>query len=168
VHGDLKRSVEDYNQAAKLDPKNADIFYRRGIALGMSGEADRAIGDFDQAIKLEPDHVGALYSRGLTYSRTGFKEYTALLSISYVLERCRGYATGSALEARWCAFACWPSDSGQTANRVGGPGSGAAGLSLGYALSDPAVPPLTPPWTVEEAAEGFCIRDAIAGMVACR
>lgn len=71
VHGDLKRSVEDYNQAAKLDPKNADIFYRRGIALGMSGEADRAIGDFDQAIKLEPDHVGALYSRGLTYSNTG-------------------------------------------------------------------------------------------------
>jgi tetratricopeptide (TPR) repeat protein len=71
VHGDLKRSVEDYNQAAKLDPKNADIFYRRGIALGMSGEADRAIGDFDQAIKLEPDHVGALYSRGLTHSNKG-------------------------------------------------------------------------------------------------
>ena len=71
VHGELKPALEDYNQAAKLDPHNADIFFRRGIVLGMLGEADHAIADFDQAIKLEPDHAGALYSRGLTYSNTG-------------------------------------------------------------------------------------------------
>jgi tetratricopeptide (TPR) repeat protein len=58
--GELKRAVEDYDQAVKLNPHDADVFFRRGIAHGMSGDADRAIDDFDQAIKLEPDHVGAL------------------------------------------------------------------------------------------------------------
>lgn len=69
--GELKRAVQDYDQAAKLNPNDTDVFFRRGIAHGMLGDADRAIDDFNQAIKLAPDHVGALYSRGLTYSNKG-------------------------------------------------------------------------------------------------
>jgi tetratricopeptide (TPR) repeat protein len=66
--GELRRAVQDYDQAAKLNPNDTDVFFRRGIAHGMLGNADRATDDFNQAIKLAPDHVGAFYSRGLTYS----------------------------------------------------------------------------------------------------
>jgi tetratricopeptide (TPR) repeat protein len=63
ARGELKRAVNDYDQAVKLNPNDADVFFRRGVAHGMLGDTDRAIDDFDQAIKLAPDHVGALYSR---------------------------------------------------------------------------------------------------------
>src|SRR5262245_6009149 len=62
ARGELKRAVEDYDRAVRLNPHDADVFFRRGVAHGMAGDLDRAIGDFDHAIKLEPDHVGALYS----------------------------------------------------------------------------------------------------------
>jgi tetratricopeptide (TPR) repeat protein len=71
ARGELKPALQDYDQAVKLDPHDADLWFRRGVAHGMLGDADRAIDDFDQAIKLVPDHVGALYSRGLTYSNKG-------------------------------------------------------------------------------------------------
>jgi tetratricopeptide (TPR) repeat protein len=87
ARGEPKRAVEDYDQAVKLNPHDADVFFRRGIAHGTLGDADRAMGDFDQAIKLEPDHVGALYSRGLTYSNKGqweraIKDYDQAIKLS--------------------------------------------------------------------------------------
>jgi tetratricopeptide (TPR) repeat protein len=60
ARGELKRAVQDYDQAVKLSPHDAELFFRRGVAHGMLGDADRAIDDFNQAIKLEPDHVRAL------------------------------------------------------------------------------------------------------------
>jgi len=47
ARGDLKRAVEDYDQAVKLNPHDADVFFRRGVAHGMLGDADPAIDDFD-------------------------------------------------------------------------------------------------------------------------
>ena len=87
ARGELKRAVKDYDQAVKLNPNDADVFFRRGVAHGMLGDTDRAIDDFDQAIKLAPDHVGALYSRGLTYSNKGqweraIKDYDQAIKLS--------------------------------------------------------------------------------------
>jgi tetratricopeptide (TPR) repeat protein len=87
ARGELKRAVQDYDQAVKLNPNDADLFFRRGVAHGMLGDAGRAIDDFDKAIKLAPDHVGALYSRGLTYSNKGqweraIKDYDQAIRLS--------------------------------------------------------------------------------------
>src|SRR5262249_38491274 len=51
ARGELKRAVKDYDQAVKLNPNDADVFFRRGVAHGMLDDTDRAIDDFDQAIK---------------------------------------------------------------------------------------------------------------------
>jgi tetratricopeptide (TPR) repeat protein len=69
--GDFEHAINDYGQAIKLNPGDADSYFNRGVANGMRGKLDTAIEDFDRAIKLKPDHVGALYSRGLTYSNEG-------------------------------------------------------------------------------------------------
>ena len=44
--GDLERAIQDYDQAIKLNPNEADAFYYRGIARGMRGETGPAIQDF--------------------------------------------------------------------------------------------------------------------------
>ena len=44
--GQYERAIQDYNEAIRLDPKDADAYYNRGIAygkLGRSVEAERDI-----------------------------------------------------------------------------------------------------------------------------
>ena len=47
------RAVADFDQAIRLDPKDAFAYYNRGIAQYGRLDFDRAIADFDQAIKLD-------------------------------------------------------------------------------------------------------------------
>ena len=50
---DYDRAIADFDQAIRLDAKNANAFYNRGIAYHEKHDYDRAIADFDQAIKLD-------------------------------------------------------------------------------------------------------------------
>jgi len=49
----------DFNQAIRLDPNNADAYYRRGDAYFWKQDYDRAIVDFNQAIRLDPNNADA-------------------------------------------------------------------------------------------------------------
>ena len=62
--GQHERAIEDYNEAIKLDPGNANAFTGRGIAHKNKGELDRAMEDYNQAIKLDPNHANAFSGRG--------------------------------------------------------------------------------------------------------
>src|SRR5436190_1900866 len=43
------RALEDFDQAIRLDPRNATAYYNRGLTLAAMRELAAAIADFDQA-----------------------------------------------------------------------------------------------------------------------
>ena len=52
--GDRNAAIADYNEAIRLDPKNARIYYDRGIAFRRDGDLDRAIADLSKAMRAQP------------------------------------------------------------------------------------------------------------------
>lgn len=69
--GDYDRAIADFNQAIRLDPKDATAFSNRGMAYGRKGQYDRAIEDFDQAIRLDSKFAAAFNNRGKAYELKG-------------------------------------------------------------------------------------------------
>jgi tetratricopeptide (TPR) repeat protein len=59
------QAIDDFNEAIRLVPKNANAFNNRGVAYRNMGDLDRAVADYDQAILIKPDYVAAFYNRGL-------------------------------------------------------------------------------------------------------
>lgn len=51
---DFDRSLADYGEAIRIDPKYADAFYDRCIIFNLKEDYDRALADCSQAIKLGP------------------------------------------------------------------------------------------------------------------
>ena len=72
------QAIGDFNEAIRLEPKNANAFNNRGVAYRNMGDLDRAVADYDQAILLKPDYVAAFYNRGLAL--TDKKEYPKAIS----------------------------------------------------------------------------------------
>jgi lipoprotein NlpI len=62
----LDRAIADFDQAIRLEPKNADAYTVRGMAWEAKGDFDRAIADFDQAIRLDPKNSSWYFHRGLS------------------------------------------------------------------------------------------------------
>src|SRR5262249_50503096 len=62
--GELDRAIDDYTEAIRLDPRDADYFAARGIAWRAKGELDRAIADYTEAIRLDPKFARAFNNRG--------------------------------------------------------------------------------------------------------
>ncbi len=52
---EYNKAIEDYNEAIRLDPKDASYFFKRGLAKQKIGEPDQAEKDFAAAKKLDPD-----------------------------------------------------------------------------------------------------------------
>ncbi|KAA0713111.1 Mitochondrial import receptor subunit TOM70 [Triplophysa tibetana] len=48
-------STQDFNMAAVMDPRNADVFHHRGQLKILLDQVEEAVGDFDECIKLRPD-----------------------------------------------------------------------------------------------------------------
>jgi tetratricopeptide (TPR) repeat protein len=69
--GDYDRAIRDYNEAIRLDPKNAALYNNRGFAYHEKGDYDRAMRDYDDAIQLDASLAAAYVGRGLAYNRKG-------------------------------------------------------------------------------------------------
>jgi tetratricopeptide (TPR) repeat protein len=69
--GGHNRAIADYDEAIRLDPKNAKAYYNRGASYYDKGELDRAITDYGEAIRLDPKHADTYVNRGLAYDRKG-------------------------------------------------------------------------------------------------
>ena len=61
--GRYDRAIQDYDQAIKLNPNDAEAFNSRGISYSDKGQLDRAIQDYDQAIKPNPNYTVAIKNR---------------------------------------------------------------------------------------------------------
>ena len=49
-------SISDFNKAISLDPKNASLYFYRGMALCVLDDKEGALKDFNELIKLEPNN----------------------------------------------------------------------------------------------------------------
>ena len=52
--GEHRRAIEDYDQALRLDPRDAFAYVNRGNTYRDLGDYRRAIEDYDQALRLDP------------------------------------------------------------------------------------------------------------------
>ena len=67
AQSDLDHAMADFNEAIRLDPKNAAPYYNRGVAWKAKGDLDRAIADYSEAILLNPKHASSYYNRGVAW-----------------------------------------------------------------------------------------------------
>jgi tetratricopeptide (TPR) repeat protein len=69
--GDYDRAFADYDEAIRLDPKNAFLHDSRGSAWFSKGEFDRAFADYDEAIRLDPKNPSPHNYRGGAWASKG-------------------------------------------------------------------------------------------------
>ena len=69
----LRRAIADYDQAIRLDPKDATAYNNRGSARYDRKEYDGAIADYDQAIRLDPKYATAYNNRGSARDAKGLR-----------------------------------------------------------------------------------------------
>jgi tetratricopeptide (TPR) repeat protein len=65
--GDKQRALDDYNEAVKLAPHNAKLYYDRGIFYAAQTDGDAALRDFVNALSINPKLVPALRERAKIY-----------------------------------------------------------------------------------------------------
>jgi tetratricopeptide (TPR) repeat protein len=76
---DYDKAIADYNEAIRLDPKQAATYCNRGNAWDAKGDYERAIADFDEAIHLDPTNASVYSNRGGTLAKCK-KEYDRAIS----------------------------------------------------------------------------------------
>jgi tetratricopeptide (TPR) repeat protein len=87
AEGDKQHALEDYNEAVKLAPQNAKVYYNRGVFYSAQPDEDAALRDFDTALGLDPKLVGALRQRAKIYhARSNFSGALADYSEAIRLE----------------------------------------------------------------------------------
>ncbi len=76
------------DEAKKLDPKNQEIDYLRGVALLKRGESDEALRAFGHAVGIDPDKGEPFSSQGARGAERTFRRYgEAYLGAADALER---------------------------------------------------------------------------------
>src|ERR1700730_4328359 len=73
----LDPAIEDFDEAIRLNPKDADAFIARGDAHRLNRDPFRATEDYDQAIKLDPTDADVFNNRGNAHANE--KEYDLAL-----------------------------------------------------------------------------------------
>ena len=69
--GESDEALAAYEQAATLEPENADAWFGGGYVLRMLGRADAAIEHFDRALALGPGFAFAWTQQGLALAAVG-------------------------------------------------------------------------------------------------
>jgi tetratricopeptide (TPR) repeat protein len=64
-------AIEDYDEAIRLNPNDAEAYFNRGNAYHNLNKKKRAIEDYDKAIRLNPQFAETYHNRGTTYRDLG-------------------------------------------------------------------------------------------------
>ncbi|WP_071190276.1 tetratricopeptide repeat protein [Trichormus sp. NMC-1] len=85
--GDYAAAINNYNQALKIKPHDADIYYKLGLVYYQLGDYQTAIIDYTQAININISEGKAYNKRGLTYYQIGnyqaaIEDYTQAIRIN--------------------------------------------------------------------------------------
>ncbi|XP_075549784.1 translocase of outer membrane 70 [Dermacentor variabilis] len=72
VHAEkLEEALEDFEQAASLDPRNADVFLHRGQVLLLLDRLEDTLKDMEESVTLRPDFPSAAAQRCYVLYRCG-------------------------------------------------------------------------------------------------
>ena len=93
---------QDYNEAIRLNPSDAEAYNGRGNASSAKKYNDRAIQDYDEAIRLKPNFSGAYYNRALAYADA----LSAVLGAGRRLEQPFTKTRRASSDAGPSSFAC--------------------------------------------------------------
>jgi lipoprotein NlpI len=97
--GENERAIADYDEAIKLDPKNASAYNNRGSAKNDKGENEAALADFNAAIKQNARYASAYFNRASAYAAQGdvraLKDYDT--AIRYNRRNTNAYIARGAL-----------------------------------------------------------------------
>jgi tetratricopeptide (TPR) repeat protein len=69
--GDWDHALRDYDEAIKVEPKNADAWVNRGNAYAHKNQRDKSTHDYNEAIRLNPNLAQAYCNRALDYLAAG-------------------------------------------------------------------------------------------------
>jgi lipoprotein NlpI len=69
--GDFDQAIAHFNQAVRLNPKQAEVYNYRGITKARIGDIEGAIADFDQAVQLDPKYDNGYLNRGIVRQTKG-------------------------------------------------------------------------------------------------
>jgi len=67
----IKESLEIYEQASKVNSKNADVFYLIGVCYVDLGKYEKGIDSLTRAIIIDPTFHEAFVNRGFAYNSIG-------------------------------------------------------------------------------------------------
>ena len=62
--GEYKQAIQNYDEAIRLSPQDANTYSSRGMAYWHLGQYERAIQDYDEAIELNLQQAEVYYARG--------------------------------------------------------------------------------------------------------
>jgi Flp pilus assembly protein TadD len=82
---DWEAAAHELNEVIRLQPKNAEAYYLRGIVYQELEEWDEALKDLNAVLKLTPDDPDALYVRAEVLAETG-DEKAAIADLDKVLK----------------------------------------------------------------------------------
>jgi tetratricopeptide (TPR) repeat protein len=91
-------AIEEYEKAAKLHPRAADVLTKLGVALRSKGEYETAVIHFVKAKEINPDYGQAWVQLGLTYYMKGMiglalEEWENALKYNPKLDDAKTYLT---------------------------------------------------------------------------
>jgi tetratricopeptide (TPR) repeat protein len=83
----IERAIADYDQALRLDSKNAAAYDNRGTALDARGDWEDALKDYNESMRLNPRNADVYINRGTVLLENGdlngaFADYTKALTLN--------------------------------------------------------------------------------------
>ena len=73
-HLDLDGALSDFDRAIRLDPNDADAYFKRGRSFLIDGNAKFAIADFDKSISLNDRNPLVYAERGFAHQTQGQRD----------------------------------------------------------------------------------------------
>jgi len=67
----FSESLDAYNRALELDPRDSEAWNNRGIDLGLLGKYDDALTSFSKAVNLNESYAQAWFNMGVIYDIKG-------------------------------------------------------------------------------------------------
>ncbi|MBI5206021.1 MAG: tetratricopeptide repeat protein [Nitrospirae bacterium] len=64
-------AIKFYSEALKINPRNADLYYNRGLVWNYMNEIDKAIADYTTALEINKEFINAYFTRGSTLRKKG-------------------------------------------------------------------------------------------------
>jgi O-antigen ligase len=82
----LINAIKTLEEAVKLAPTEAKLYYNYGLAFARAGDNDTALDIFEKTIEMKPNYRHARFARALILADKGNKE-EAIMELEYILER---------------------------------------------------------------------------------